>query len=495
MHFLDVKNAAFISAFALLLSVGVMSPHCARADAAPADSRKLLLQLQDNFTQIAKSAMPYVVNIKSSRINDAEPVIKRGVAPSPDQEPTQPGAPSDSPFPRRLDATGSGVIIREDGYIMTNDHVVEGSNIVTVTLSDGREFYGTVTTDHQSDLAVVKIDTGGEKLPYARFADSASVETGQWAIAIGSPFDLQNTMTVGFISATHRSQKIGAGKSMRFYPDLIQTDAAINPGNSGGPLFNANGEVVGINVAIESPVDVSAGVGFAIPTNIINFVVNSLIKNGKVTRGYLGLTPADLTPAKQKLYGVSKGAWVQSVDMDGPAGRAGVHAGDIVVSFDGKDMEGELPFRLAIMSEPPGTKVPVTLIRDGKNISLDVLLTDRPVEVEAGDGGSKPAVDSSANKIGISARNLTDTDRSQGGYDSSLKGALVVNVQPNSPAEYAGLFAGDVITRIDNQSVANAQDAAAALATLTPGQIKTIIVTRIIVGKTVEWAVDLKTWK
>ncbi len=268
-----------------------------------------------------------------------------------------PGMPFPHGMPHRSEATGSGVIVRADGYILTNDHVVEGASggIVTVTLADGREFKGRVFPDSKSDLAVVKIDPGATPLPVAGFADSAAVRSGQWAIAVGSPFDLQNTMTVGIISALGRHQTIGGDSPSnpgRYYPDLIQTDAAINPGNSGGPLFNIDGKVVGINVAIESPVEGSAGVGFAIPSDIAQQVMNSLIQSGKVTRGYLGLAPDDLTPALQTQYGQKDGAFVRDVRLDSPAGKAGLQAADIVTAFDGKPVRSEITLRELISATP-----------------------------------------------------------------------------------------------------------------------------------------------
>ena len=294
------------------------------------DQKSMLTQMQDAFTNIAQTVEPTVVNIKAERLRGTDGGESEGDGTPP--PPTRrrggngQGGPSlPFPTPRRSEATGSGVIVRADGYILTNDHVVEGADggVVTVTLADGREYQGKVYADFKSDLAVVKIDPGPTPLPVAGFADSAVVRPGQWAVAIGSPFDLQNTMTVGVISAVGRHQRIGVEPSVRYYPDLIQTDAAINPGNSGGPLFNIDGKVVGINVAIDSPVEGSAGVGFAIPSGIAQSVMNALIQSGKVTRGYLGIAPEDLTPALQTQYGQKEGAFVRDVRLDSPAGKAG----------------------------------------------------------------------------------------------------------------------------------------------------------------------------
>ncbi len=329
--------------------------------------KSALVQVQDAFTNIAQTVEPTVVNIKSERVRSA----------SDGEFSPKSGGPG---TPRRLEATGSGVIVRADGYILTNDHVVEGAKggLVTVTLADGREFPGKVSEDSVSDLAIVKINPGPAPLPVAGFADDATVRPGQWAVAIGSPFDLQNTMTVGVISAIGRHQSIGGDSAGRYYPDLLQTDAAINPGNSGGPLFNIDGKVVGINVAIESPVEGSAGVGFAIPSSIAQTVMNALIRSGKVTRGYLGIAPEDLTPALQTLYGQKDGALVRDVSTDSPAGRAGIEAGDIVTAYDHQPIHGEVSLREAISGTAPGRTVDLRYVRDSRAGIASVTLGASP---------------------------------------------------------------------------------------------------------------------
>jgi len=415
------------------------------------EQKTLLVQMQDAFTNIAQTVEPTVVNIKAERLRsmDGEEGSADGEnAPAPGPAPRHgsPGPNSPSlPGPHRSEATGSGVIVRPDGYILTNDHVVEGSSggIVTVTLSDGREFSGKVYADYKSDLAVVKIDPGTALLPVAGFADSESVRPGQWAIAVGSPFDLQNTMTVGIISATGRHQTIGGGPNSpgRYYPDLIQTDAAINPGNSGGPLFNIDGKVVGINVAIESPVEGSAGVGFSIPSDIAQQVMNSLIQSKKVTRGYLGLAPDDLTPALQTQFGQKDGAFIRDVKLDSPAGKAGLQASDIVISFAGKPVRSEVGLRELISSTPPGTAVSVAYVRDGQPRRLTVTLGTAPTLPE--EAASVPALSAAATvKPGLIVRDLLPRDRRDMGLPATTTGVLVTGVDPGSPAETALMMAG-----------------------------------------------------
>ncbi len=405
--------------------------------------KSVLVQVQDAFTNIAQTVEPTVVNIKSERVRPA--------AESADGFTPKPGT-----SPHRIEATGSGVIVRADGYILTNDHVVEGAKdgLVTVTLADGREFSGKVFPDFASDLAVVKINPGAAPLPVAGFADDAAVRPGQWAVAVGSPFDLQNTMTVGVISAIGRHQSIGGESSGRYYPSLLQTDAAINPGNSGGPLFNIDGKVVGINVAIESPVEGSAGVGFAIPSSIAQTVMNALIRSGKVTRGYLGIAPEDLTPALQTLYGQHDGALVRDVSTDSPAGRAGIEAGDIVTAYDGTPIHGEISLRGAISGTAPGKTVSLRYVRDGREGIASATLGTSPPQSSAPDTEPGPvAVSLLARPLGFSVRTLTAADRVSLRLPATVRGVLVTDVASGSPAESAGFSAGLLLSRAVIQKI------------------------------------------
>ncbi|MDR3711056.1 MAG: PDZ domain-containing protein [Capsulimonadaceae bacterium] len=484
--------AVFIS---LSASVCVADPLVGAPVTTPSQ-KSLLLDMQDAFTKIAATAEPFVVNIKAERAVENQRAGHDNplpaIPPDPDKSPAPDTGNGDaSPFPKSAQSTGSGAIVSPDGYIITNDHVVEGTKLVTVTLNDGREFTGKVWSDHASDLAVVKIDPGAAKLPFCTFADSDAVTPGQWAIAIGSPFDLQNTMTLGIISATRRHQTIPDGPaSGRYYPDLIQTDAAINPGNSGGPLINIDGQVVGINVAIESPVEGNAGIGFAIPAKVAQRVMAALIKYGKVTRGFLGLAPADLTPAKQQEFGLVSGAWVMQVDKDSPAGRAGIHAGDAIVSFAGKPITDELTLRPAIADAAPGTTVPVQLVRGGQTISVNVTVGSPPPSQEVAKAEITPQP--ASKRIGVGVRTITAADRSQLSLDTTQTGALVVAVLSNSPAEHSGLRTGDIITRISKTTIATADDAAKALSALGPGAQATVIIIRSDHDKIFEIALNLR---
>jgi serine protease Do len=296
-------------------------------------------------------------------------------------------------------------------------------------------------------------------------------------------------MTVGVISAVNRKQEIAEGQSDRYYPDLIQTDAAINPGNSGGPLLNIDGQVIGINVAIESPVEGSSGVGFAIPSRLAQSIMNDLITKGSVVRGYLGIQPADLTPALQTEFGVTSGAWVEEVEEDSPAGKSGIHAADIITSFDSQSVTGELSLREAISGTTPGKAVPVELLRNQSKVLVTVTIGPPP---KSGSDIAPTSVKAVPRKLGLSVRTLTASDRQQGSLGTSLQGALVLGVVPNSPADLSGLQQGDIITQVGRQAITTADDCTKALTVINTGQPATVVVSRSTNGKIQEIALDLR---
>lgn len=463
-------RATLLAGMALGGSCAWANPQTAGNLPAPTtpQQKSALLQMQDAFTSIAQTVEPTVVNIKAERFHapsgdDSEPAARSGLT------------------PRHVEATGSGVIVRADGYILTNDHVVEEASggIVTVTLADGRVFPGKVFPDYSSDLAVVKINPGPTPLPVAGFADDAAVRPGQWAIAVGSPFDLQNTMTVGVISAIGRHQSIAGESASRYYPDLIQTDAAINPGNSGGPLFNIDGKVVGINVAIESPVEGSAGVGFAIPSGIARTVMNALITSGKVTRGYLGIAPEDLTPALQAQFGQKDGALVRDVKEDSPAGKAGIQAGDIITGYNGKPVLGEVSLRETISATPPGQAVQLSYVRDGQaGTALVTLGAASPPASATASFSDAPAQPAAA--LGLAVRTLTAFDRVSLGFSPSVRGVLITGIASGSPAEAAEAagvpLKSAVIEKIGHRHIASKQDYDQAVAAQPRGASTTLVV-------------------
>ena len=344
--------------------------------------------IQSNFEQVADKLRPTIVFIKCQlggrspmdvRESGMDPDSPFGVPPKGDPREEDPRFRR--PGGRPAEASGSGVIVRSDGYILTNDHVVAEARRVTVRLQDGREFEGRVMRDFRSDLAVIKIDA--HDLPTAEFADSDRVQIGQWAIAFGSPFGLTDTMTTGIVSSAHRQEAIGNGSEGRFYASLLQTDASINPGNSGGPLVDIYGRIIGINVAIESPSGSSAGIGFAIPSNTARYVVDQLISKGTVTRGFLGMAPVTPTYADKQRCEVTQGALVQSVNPGTPAEQAGLRAGDMIVRYNGETVTDDAQLRDLVSRTAPGQQVEIVVKRDHSLHTLRATVTAAPETPDA----------------------------------------------------------------------------------------------------------------
>ena len=458
------KRTTLLLACLLVVLVGVLATlgwHASQpaygADTALKADRTDAIAVQNAITSVAEDLKPSVVYITAERITKTDGM--------PDIEDFFRGFPF--PFPRggetrRSVAAGSGVIVRSDGYILTNDHVISGADRVTVRLSDDREFPGKVLRDPRTDLALVKIDA--KNLPAARLGDSEKVKVGQWAIAIGNPFGLTNTVTCGVVSALTREATVpdpSAPGGARFYPDLIQTDASINAGNSGGPLVNINGEVIGINAVIESPTGTNAGIGFAVPSSTAKDVMEQLIEHGKVVRGYMGLEPKDVSPAAAKTLGTSKGALVNSVEDDSPAGKAGIKPMDVIVEIGGQKIDDALALRRIVAGTKPATKVPVVIIRDGKRQTLQVTIGEAPEELAKSPGEAK-------SKLGLSVQDLTPELVEQLGLGAGTKGVLVKTVDADGAAARANppLRARDVILKINDQptkTVAQFEKAAAGL--------------------------------
>ena len=348
---------------------------------------------------------------------------------------------------------GSGVIVTKDGYVLTNNHVVDDADQVKVTLLDGREFTAKVVgKDPKSDVAVVKIDAAD--LPFLTMADSDKIEVGDIALAVGNPFGIGQTVTMGMISATGRAT-MGLD-----YEDFIQTDAAINPGNSGGALVDAEGRLIGINTAILSRSGGNQGIGFAIPSNLARDVMTSLMKDGKVTRGYLGVMIQNITPALSKEFKLNddKGALVGDVVPKGPADKAGLRGGDVILEFNGKSVIDSRHLKLEVARVKPGESVPVKILRDGSSKTLTVTVKELP-------GTEKLAKNESGNTDqtdtlhGVSVTDLDSRSRQQFNVPENVTGAVVTEVDPASAAGEAGLKPGDVITEINRHPVKNAGDA------------------------------------
>ncbi len=422
--------------------------------------------LEDSFTQVAELVSPTVVQIRSEKVQKTqqrtspfegtpfEDFFSRGVPGSPGS----PGSP-DIPNEFRSQALGSGVIISQDGFIVTNNHVVEGTENLEVKLFDGEFHDATIVgTDPNSDLAVIKIDVTG--LNSLSFGDPENVRVGQWVLAFGSPLsaDLDNTVTAGIVSAVQRS-----GSSLRqvnALPSFIQTDAAINPGNSGGALVNIRGELIGINSAILSRSGGSQGIGFAIPIDIVENVTSQLISTGEVKRGYLGISFGTVSPALAKAYDVPRAAaQVSTVEPGLAADKAGLKPGDLIVKVDDKKLNDYNALAVSIANRLPGETVQLAIVREGKEITVPVKLGLRPADEVIADRmrGSTPDVPSEEmTGLGLKLADLNAQTLQALGMEGDLaeKGVLIADIDTDSDAfRDAELRKGDIITEIDKKAV------------------------------------------
>jgi len=354
----------------------------------------------------------------------------------------------------RQEGLGSGVIVTKDGYILTNNHVVDNAETVKVTLQDGRQFTAKVVgRDPKSDIAVIKIDA--TNLPVIPMADSSKVQVGDIVLAVGNPFGVGQTVTTGIVSATGRGNL-----GIEDYEDFIQTDAAINPGNSGGALVDVEGRLIGINTAIYSRSGGNQGIGFAIPSDLARNVMDSLISYGHVARGYLGVMIQDITPALAKEFKLKddSGALVGDVVPNGPADKAGFKDGDVVVKYDGKDVVDSRRLRLAVGETKPGATVPVKILRNGESMNLEVTVQQLPGTEELASNNSPGNTDTGTlNGVGVS--DLDQQTRQELKLPDNVKGAVITEVKPDSAAAEAGLKPGDVIQEINRHPVKTADQA------------------------------------
>jgi serine protease Do len=369
---------------------------------------------------------------------------------------------------------GSGVIVSPDGYILTNNHVVNGAQQLTVVLADQNKYPAKlIGTDPQTDMAVIKINA--KDLTAASLGNSDSVKVGQWVIAVGNPFQLLHTVTAGIISAKGRSE-IGLAD----YEDFIQTDAAINPGNSGGALADLDGNVIGINTAINTPSGGNVGIGFAIPISMAKQVMEALITQGKVTRGYVGLLLQDLNQDLVKAMKLksTEGVLVGDVTTDGPADKAGIKRGDVIIAMDGEKVANSPQLRNLVAQTKPGTKVKFTLLRGGQQMDITVELGERPKELGAtSQQKENQPKEENYKKLGLSVQTLTPDIADQLGY-KNVKGAVITDVTAGSPAEDAGLQVGDLIMEIDGTKVTTAADFKSAASRLKSGDSTALLVRR-----------------
>lgn len=419
--------------------------------------------LSRGFEAVAQEVEGAVVNINT------EQVIHNAAAP---QDPFRQFFGGQDPFgsffnqmPRdyKQRSLGSGFFVDANGYILTNSHVVDGASSIKVKLADDRILNAKVVgNDPQTDIAVLKVEGSG--YPALRLGNSSDARVGDWVLAFGSPFGLQKTMTAGIISA--KGRVIGAGP----YDNFLQTDAAINPGNSGGPLVNLNGEVIGINTMIASESGGFQGIGFAIPSSTAGKIYSQIYKTGKVTRGYLGVTIQSMTPELAKSYNLSpdKGALVSDVQSGTPAAKAGLQSGDIIMSFNGKELHSSNDLSLDVAETKVGEPARLAVLRNGKEMSFDVTVAERPADA----GAKFPASsrEQQHGKLGLTVENITPEVARQMQL-SATTGALVTEVLPNGPAGDAGVRPGDIIRGFNNTAIGNASDLVDATRNLKTGDM------------------------
>jgi serine protease Do len=434
---------AFIVALALFLATGA-GFGLERAAFAQQQNLPTPADLSRTFVGIAKQVKPAVVSIDTTeerRASGRSGLSIPGLPPGFGEE------------PKRQRGTGSGVIISADGYILTNNHVAGNATKLVVKLSDGREFRAKlVGADPETDLAVIKIEAQG--LPFARLGDSDKVEQGEWVIALGSPFGLQQTMTAGIVSALGRD--LGA---VQQFTNFIQTDASINPGNSGGPLVNMSGEVIGINSMIYSRTGGSEGVGFAIPSALASKVYGQLVQNGRVTRAFLGVQPMELTPAlaRSLKYTGTQGILIRNLSAaNSPAAKSGLRSGDIITEVDGKAIKTPKQLTEVVADLPVGKQVQVKFVRDGVAQTANVVLAERPKQT-AEEPEENPEEEPDDNQLGASVLNITPQMVMQLKLKVS-SGVLVNKVQADSLAFEGGLREGDVICKVNGKTIASRQD-------------------------------------
>ena len=462
-------------------------------------------QLAQSFSPIVKAVTPAVVNIqvtqgervrapRDPRRRDHEgPPGRPGPGPGPFGGPGGPGpfgGPPGEPdepdqgLPGRPEMSGgSGVIIDPNGYIVTNNHVIDKASDIKVYLHDKKEYPAKIIgADPKTDLAIIKIEATG--LPHLKWGNYDELQVGDIVLAVGSPFGLSQTVTMGIISALGRGN-VGIAD----YEDFIQTDASINPGNSGGALVNLKGELIGINTAIFSRTGGNEGIGFAVPVSLAKNITDSLIKTGKVVRGWLGVAIQEITPDLAKAFKAKdqKGALVSDVNEQGPALKAGVQRGDVIVEFDGKEVQTVSDLRNRVAQTQVGAKVPLKVIREGQEKVLTLQIGERPADAMLARGtepGAAPPESAEAHKgplnvlSDLKVKAIDDEARTKLNIGAKTAGVLVAHVQAGSPAEQAGLQRGDVIQEVNRQSVMSINDYDAAAAKIKKEENAVLLVNR-----------------
>jgi serine protease Do len=480
-----LSAAILLGGAAATLTVGPVGAQTAQNEPGAMSAAAPRAGAPMSFADLAARLQPAVVNISTKQVLQVS--RNRNVPPGFEDffrqfgVPVPEGGGDDAPVTQRGGSLGSGFIISADGYVVTNNHVVSpartGATVeqITVILSDRREFEATlVGRDATSDLALLKIK--GNDLPFVRFGDSQAVRVGDWVVAIGNPFGLGGTVTAGIVSALHRNLNSGV------YDRYIQTDASINMGNSGGPMFDLNGNVIGINTALISPTGGNVGIGFAIPAEQVRPVIEALRKGERPQRGYIGVSLQTLDEDIAASLGIPKnqGELIRGVTAGGPAARAGIQQGDVVVSVAGKPVTPDESLAYLVARQPIGSRVPIELVRNGRRQTVNVAVGERPTDeelarlngieddtpvTEPAESQQSTSQKSTRESLGLTVQTLTpEIARTLRLTDTAQKGVVIASVDPSSDAASKDIRAGDIILSINQRATRTPEEAAAAVA-------------------------------
>jgi len=459
------------AAVATVLGLGAVAalPTVSPADTTPQTAASSFIAgAPSSFADLAAKVSPAVVNVSSTHVMDQE----QGNGQMPFDVPE--GSPFEQFFkqfqqqqreqqkhPQKVHSLGSGFIVDASGYVVTNNHVVDGAKDIEVTLTDGSAYPAKVIgTDTKTDLALLKVEAK-KPLPFVPFGDSDKMRIGDWVMAVGNPFGLGGTVTAGIVSA--RGRDIHEGP----YDDFLQIDAAINQGNSGGPTFSTDGSVIGINTAIFSPSGGSVGIGFAIPSNLAKPIIAELKEQGHIDRGWLGVAIQPLTPDLTQGMGLKsdKGALVSSVQDNSPAAAAGIKSGDVVMRFGEHEIESPKDLSRAVADTASGATVPVKIWRDGSEQTVEVKIAEMKEEVASAEQGeeSGPSASDTVEQLGATLAPVNDLTRQQFGLSEDAKGVVIADLEQDSALAEQGVRPGDVIERVNDRKIANPSDVAKAL--------------------------------
>jgi serine protease Do len=437
-------SAPFISSVVALLIGFTAGTYVSGQNGSPSPRVERPIATLPEFVALANRLAPSVVNISTTLQATSSP-------PSSFDDPGDDSAwefffGENLPRGFQQRGLGSGFIIDREGHILTNNHVVENSRKITVKVSDGKEFQAKVVgRDPKIDVALIKIDADRDLVPLV-MGDSKELAVGEWVVAIGSPFGLDNTVTAGIVSA--KGRQLGAGP----YDDFIQTDASINPGNSGGPLVDLQGRVIGVNTAIASETGANIGIGFAIPINLVKRIVPELKQKGRITRGWLGVAIQPLTPGIAESLGMQKkdGALVAEVSEGGPAARAGLQEGDVIIAYDGKTIAAGRDLAVSVAETEIGREIELKVLRNGKQIALPATVSEAQETEPIGPRADKP-------QLGLTVRSVASDSVQTLGL-TPADGVLVTHVEPGSNADDAGLRRGDIIVEVGQTPIVDVDD-------------------------------------